>query len=95
MITEVLPEEVVMGAIVHMNEDHRHNLLDYAHKFGGCNWAQAAEMTALDGGGFDLMVTGEEREEIKRIPFPKPVTNGQELRETLIEMAMEASASES
>ena len=94
MITELLPEDVVIGAITHMNQDHRHNLLDYAQKFGKCDWAQSAEMTALDGGGFDLMVVGEEREEIKRIPFPNPVTNGQELREMLINMAMEAGASE-
>ncbi|MEM9775261.1 MAG: DUF2218 domain-containing protein [Chloroflexota bacterium] len=95
MITEVLPEDVVAGAITHMNEDHQHNLLDYAHKFGKCDWAQAAEMTALDGGGFDLMITGEGREEIKRIPFPKPVSNRKELRETLVQMAMEASPTSS
>ena len=93
MITEVLPKDVINGAITHMNEDHQHNLLDYAQRYGKCNWAQSAEMTALDGGGFDLMIVGEGREEIKRIPFPKPVSSGAELRETLVQMAMEASGS--
>lgn len=93
-MTEVLPDDVVNGALTHMNEDHQHNLLDYAHRFARCDWAESAEMTALDGGGFDLMVFGNGREEIKRVPFPKPVSNGKELRETLVQMAMEANVPE-
>ncbi len=54
----LLPATLVAQAIQHMNEDHAHNLLDYAHNLAGITWAEDVEMTTLDPRGFDLVVRG-------------------------------------
>ena len=90
MSAATLPEQVVRGAMSHMNADHQHNLLDYARVQGGLDWATTAIMTALDAKGFELDVQGEGRQEACRIEFPEPVTDGKSLRVTLVKMAKEA-----
>lgn len=86
-MTDTLPQQVINGAISHMNDDHKHNLLDYAKRLAGCDWAEEVEMTAIDGLGFDMLVTGNGREEIKRLTFPHPVSDAKGLRMALVEMA--------
>lgn len=86
----MLSEDAVMRAMTHMNEDHRQSLLTYAQQFGGCEWAESAEMTALSGTGFDLAVRGGERSEVITIAFPEPVGDMPSLRAALVDMAMKA-----
>ncbi|MEM7118824.1 MAG: DUF2218 domain-containing protein [Chloroflexota bacterium] len=89
-MTQTLPQQIIDGALAHMNDDHRDNILNYAKVLAGCDWATAAEMTTLDANGFNMLVHGDGREETHRIDFDKPVTDGKELRGALVGLAMKA-----
>ncbi|MEM7336946.1 MAG: DUF2218 domain-containing protein [Chloroflexota bacterium] len=91
-MTEGLSKQVVEGAIAHMNEDHQQNLLDYAQQLADCGWGETAVMTALDSEGFEIHVSGNGNEAIKRIPFAQPVADAKQLRKALVQMAMDARA---
>lgn len=87
----ILPEEVVSGAIEHMNSDHQKNLLDYAHVLAGTEWARSATMTAVNAYGFELLIADDNgRQENHHIPFAEPVTSRDELRMALINLAQQA-----
>jgi len=88
----VLPRSTVEGAIRHMNEDHAHNLLDYARGLAGLSWAEEVEMTGLDAAGFDLTVRGAGRIQHVRIPFDPPLTQADQLRPALVDLAHRARA---
>ena len=90
MTTKELPPQVIAGAIEHMNADHQHNLLDYARVLAGCDWAETAEMSALDANGFELRVRGNSREETHRLEFPEPVSDAKSLRMTMVALAQQA-----
>jgi heme iron utilization protein len=62
--------------IQHMNKDHAEALSRYVG--GG-----PAEMVGIDGEGFDVLRAGKKI----RIPFKTPVTNMEEARAALVEMA--------
>lgn len=81
---------IAPGAIRHMNEDHSHNLLDYARVLAGLPWAEEAEMTDLDQFGFDLVVRGGGRIHHVRLPFEPPLTSADQLRPALIVLAQRA-----
>ena len=59
-----------------MNNDHPDSLSRY---IGG----GPGEMAGIDGEGFDVLRTGKK----VRIPFTTPVTNMEEARKALVEMA--------
>lgn len=86
----ILTPELINGAIQHMNEDHAHNLLDYAHVLAGLPWAEEAEMSGLDVAGFDLIVRGGGRIEHVRIPFDTPLTSADQLRPAMVALAQRA-----
>lgn len=75
------------GAMQHMNEDHRHNLLDYARALAGFDWAEDAEMIALDRYGFDLRATGQGKQATARIAFDPPLTEPGQLRPAVVKLA--------
>ncbi|MFN4294352.1 MAG: DUF2470 domain-containing protein [Thermoflexales bacterium] len=75
------------GAVQHMNEDHRGNLLDYARGLAGLDWAEDAEMIALDRYGFDLRVVGQGKETTTRIAFVPPLTEPGQLRSAVVRLA--------
>ena len=81
---------VAPGAIRHMNEDHGHNLLAYAHKLAGLAWAEEAEMTGLDFAGFDLVVRGGGRIQHIRLAFEPSLTHVDQLRPALVALAQQA-----
>lgn len=87
---KILPDQVVVGAIQHMNEDHGQNLLDYARNLARLSWAEEAKMLSLDVEGFDLKVTGDGRTKKVRIKFDSPLTSANQLRPTLVELAQRA-----
>lgn len=87
---EVLPAQVIAGAIQHMNEDHGHNLLDYARNLAGIAWAEEAEMLSLDVEGFNLLVKGASQTEQTRITFDTPLTSANQLRPVLVALANRA-----
>ena len=62
--------------IHHMNKDHSDALSRYVG--GG-----PGEMAGIDGEGFDVLRTGKK----VRLPFSAPVTNMEEARKALVEMA--------
>ncbi len=78
------------GAMRHMNEDHRANMVDYARALAGLDWAEDAEMTALDRYGFDLRVTGQGKEQMTRITFDPPLTAPGQLRPAIVRLAQQA-----
>ncbi|MEM7125935.1 MAG: DUF2470 domain-containing protein [Chloroflexota bacterium] len=86
----ILPDDVIERAIEHMNEDHAHNLLDYAQVLADLSWAEGVEMSELDFEGFELIVHGEGRVQQVRIDFDKPLTDASELRPALVELANRA-----
>lgn len=73
------------GAIAHMNEDHADAVSVYATVLGGQEpgpW----KMSGADPEGFDL-IAGDRT---ARILFPHPVTSGEALHKTLVQMVREA-----
>lgn len=84
---QILPPKLVEDAIQHMNEDHAHNLLDYARGLAGLPWAEDVEMTGLDAAGFDIVARGGGRIAHARIPFDLPLTDANDLRPALVALA--------
>ncbi|GAB4582154.1 MAG: hypothetical protein Fur0022_49110 [Anaerolineales bacterium] len=91
-MTNPLPSEVIAGAIHHMNTNHPHHLLAYARELAGCQWAESAELTALDANGFSLLARATSREETHRLTFPEPATDANSLRTAFIALALQADA---
>lgn len=86
-----LPEERVLAAIEHMNQDHQKNLVAYARVLADAAWAQSATLTAVDTHGFDLLVTdGNGRQETRRLEFLQPVQDAGQLRHAFIRLAEQA-----
>jgi putative heme iron utilization protein len=71
--------------LAHMNADHAHSLRDYCRHFHGRD-ANEVEMIGIDCDGFDVRVGGA----LLRFAFERIVTNAQEARAALIEMAKKA-----
>lgn len=72
-------------AVEHMNDDHLDAIDNYARYFAKANgggWV----MTGIDVDGIDLAVGDESR----RVFFPSPLKDAQEMRMALVEMAKEA-----
>lgn len=78
------------GVIEHMNEDHAHNLLDYAHAFADADWCTEATMVRLDQLGFDLRVADTDRSEEVRVGFASPKTTHDEVHEVMVRLARAA-----
>ncbi len=84
--------EVAAGAVQHMNDDHAHNLVDYARAFLGFDDAEHAHMLGLDRYGFDLDVTTQGGTERARISFAEPLDGAAALRPLMVRLAQEARA---
>ncbi len=78
------------GILAHMNQDHAHNLLDYARVYGNTDWAESSVMRGIDRYGFDLEVRGTDRLERVRIGFDTPLQTTEDAHQTLVKMAREA-----
>lgn len=77
--------ETEASAIAHMNADHAEAVRLYATKILGAPEA-AWHLTGIDPEGLDL-ASGDRT---LRLPFPHPVTTGQELRKAVVELAARA-----
>ncbi|PJF45366.1 MAG: hypothetical protein CUN48_19250, partial [Candidatus Thermofonsia Clade 3 bacterium] len=53
---------------------HHLNLLDHARGLAGFDWAEDAEIIALDRHGFDLRATGQGKQVTARIAFDPLLT---------------------
>lgn len=83
-VVEALAESE-QRAVDHMNDDHLDAIANYARHFAkadGGGWT----MTGIDVDGIDL-AAGDDR---RRVFFPSPLKNAQEMRMVLVEMAREA-----
>ncbi|MGQ9838901.1 MAG: DUF2470 domain-containing protein [Cyanobacteriota bacterium] len=76
----------------HMNNDHADAVLLYALFFGQVKRATQAQMRAIDSGGMDLWVQGEEGEQTVRICFDHPLKDSEDAHHTLIGMVKQARA---
>jgi len=74
------------SVLAHMNEDHADALAALARAAGwtGEGW----RMTGCDAEGFDLRAGGQ----IRRLPFPEPVTSAEAVRLALVRMVQAARA---
>jgi putative heme iron utilization protein len=73
-------------AVTHMNEDHRDAIVGYAAHFGKADARADWIMTGIDADGIDLAAG----DVIVRIFFPDPLAKAEEVRSTLVAMAIEA-----
>jgi len=92
VMTEVFGAENLIeaeaGAVAHMNEDHADTLRLYATKLLGAEdgpW----RLTGLDPEGLDLA----RGDATLRLPFPERVTNAEQLRKVVVDLAAKARAS--
>lgn len=79
------------GIIEHMNEDHEHNLIDYARAFLGDATASGVKMKGIDRYGFDVVIedaAGEVRE--ARLMFSGEIASAREARAELVAFARKA-----
>jgi len=78
------------GVVGHMNEDHAHNLLDYAQKLLGFPEAEKAVMVGVDRFGIDMVAyRGDETRQL-RLPFAEEAKNARFVRKALVELAERA-----
>lgn len=68
--------------LAHMNTDHGHNLTDYCRHVHGVE-TQSAEMIGIDPDGFDVRADSK----VLRFDFPSRVTDAQQARSALVELA--------
>ena len=78
------------GMVTHMNEDHRANLLDYAHALLEKPWASDAVLIGIDRYGMDLHLSDATQSEVVRYAFNAPLETGAAVRPLLVSMAHEA-----
>jgi heme iron utilization protein len=78
------------GILEHMNQDHAHNILDYAKHFAGAAWAQTAVLTGIDCLGMDIEAVADKRLERLRVGFEIPLTSSHDAHITLVAMARAA-----
>ncbi len=80
------------GIITHMNEDHRYNMVEYAHAFAALDWVEDAQMTGVDHLGFDMEVMGdaEESPASVRMMFSEPVETSMQVRKQLVQLSQRA-----
>ena len=76
--------------IKHMNDDHEHNLIDYARAFAGFDWVESCAMTSIDRYGFELFCRGQGQAEMTRLVFDSPVTDPQQVRKIMVLLAQRA-----
>jgi hypothetical protein len=73
--------------LAHMNADHGHNLVAYCRHVHGVE-TEAAEMIGIDPDGFDVAADGR----TLRFEFSTPVTDAQQARTALVELAQASRA---
>jgi len=73
------------GVIAHMNEDHQDTMRNYCRHFHQ-HEALDVEMLGIDIDGFDVRADGK----VLRFDFSQPVTDAQQARTALVEMARAA-----
>lgn len=66
-----LNEKLLASLAIHLNDDHRNDLLACAKASTDCHWANNAEIKHLDATGVDLEVSNESRVESVRVNFPE------------------------
>jgi putative heme iron utilization protein len=87
------PDPVAAGAasaVVHLNEDHAHNLVDMARALAGHPNATAARCAAIDRYGLDLEIDTPDGPAAARIAFAAPADALGGLRAATVELAHRA-----
>lgn len=90
MTTEEIAPQVIENAIILLNQTQQSVLLLCAKNLAGCDWAEAAEVAAIDENGVVLSVMGNGRSESHRVEFEQPVHNVQELRQAMLQLGEKA-----
>lgn len=77
--------EMEPGVVEHMNDDHAHNITDYARHFGFKEEGRWL-MSGIDPAGIDLACG----DVVRRIDFHRTLESADEIRPMLVKMAKEA-----
>jgi putative heme iron utilization protein len=85
-----LPAAAVQRAIMHMNEDHRNNMVDMVRSLAGRAWAEDAELISIDVRGLDIHASGAGRSELIRVDFVEPLESARQLRDAVVLLARQA-----
>lgn len=83
-------KDAAQGILEHMNNDHAHNLVDYAKVYGNLPWVESARMIAIDAYGFDMIVKGSDKNQTLRLAFDAPLKTVDDAHVALVRMAKEA-----
>lgn len=82
------------GIVGHMNEDHGHNLRDYARNLLEFPEADKAVMVGIDRFGIDIVGYADDETRQLRLPFAEEVTNARFARKALVALAQSAKSTE-
>ncbi|NNC82382.1 MAG: DUF2470 domain-containing protein [Flavobacteriales bacterium] len=74
--------------VEHMNDHHQHNLVDYIRHYAGQAAGEKVEMAGVDTRAMDIL----NEEHRVRVALSRPIHDGTEAREVMVEMAKEAQA---
>ncbi|MFZ0469262.1 MAG: DUF2470 domain-containing protein [Thiogranum sp.] len=88
--SEFLNDRDKARMIEHMNADHADAVMNYLRVFARVNQADSALLTDLDRCGMTLVYEREGHRRHCMIPFDPPLQDASEVRETLVQMAVEA-----
>ena len=76
-----------MGAVEHMNDDHKDTFELFLKRFSNTDPGQSKmEMVSIDSSGFELSLKNTQGSKRVKIPFLKPLSEGDGVREMMIEM---------
>jgi len=76
--------------VAHMNDDHRHNMVDYVRAFGDFPDCEDAFMIAIDRLGFDVRATAAGKSRNIRFTFDEPAINARFVRKAMVDLAVQA-----
>lgn len=83
--------ESAEGILTHMNEDHKHNMVEYARAFGKIEGdIDDVTMTCVDRFGFEMRVTQGDKGHTVRMSFSKEVTSSEQVRHEMVAFARQA-----
>ena len=78
--------------IAHMNDDHAEAVVAYVHYYSPVRTVQSARIIAMDAHGLTVEASSGSGTSVLAIPFDHELVDGDDGRNTLIAMYMQATA---
>jgi putative heme iron utilization protein len=87
-----ISEATFASMIAHMNDDHPDAVVAYARHFGRMDPVESARIVAMDAHGITVEVASGTDMSVVSIPYDHELVDGDDGRDTLIAMYMQAAA---